>query len=796
VIPIKKITKHILCCLTAAVVIILFSALSSHAAITLSSPKINAPVNTADGVRVSWNPVTGASQYRVFVNSGGSWKMLADTRDAEYLHKSAVSGTRYSYTVRCLSADGKRYLSGFDSVGKSIYYVSAPVITRLSNESGGVKITWDTVTGAKKYRVYLRNGSSWKAIGDTAAASFTHTAAVSGQTNTYTVRCLSADGKSFLSAYNAGKSIFYIKAPQISAVTDRPDGVQLSWKAVSGAARYRVYLLSDGKWKTLADTKSPYFTHTGAMHEEAYTYTVRCLNASGNPVGAYDTNGKTHRYIIPAVMETPVIRELTNEEDCTLLSWEPVNGAQMYRVMIKQNGSWKKLSDTPDTFYRNTDVKSGDSLTYTVCCISPDGKSRLSAYDTEGVSLTFVSPPKILWSFNTVSGPLIRWNACKGASSYRVMLFKDDTWQILGDTADTMYIHSQAPDKTVCTYSVACLDENGAPISRYYTDVTPVYCNRRNARAIYTQAHFAADIAAILETEPVDASQNAPLTRRTASEVLASALGYKTHREITLSDTGDDSLMTAAYYGYFIPDDNDRIFPDELIDEDEYARLTDEVHRFAQLRGKHILAFGDSIMFGRGNDGSGVAQMTAEKYGMKAISYALNGATFGVCNDRHHIVDEIHRAHNEGQTADVILLDGGSNDTLLISRREPTDVFDPAAPQKSTFASGFEYAMLLIRHYWGDIPVIYFRAHNMNIFSDTLERQIGEYALQLAQSWDAFTVDIYSLSGLNTEDADRRNRYTYFNENLGAPDGIHPNALGYAAFYLPLVSEKLAEILS
>ena len=86
-------------------------------------PALKSVKNTADGVRFVYNMVNGASKYRVFrKTAGGSWTKLADvvnTRDY-CLDKTAKKGVTYCYTVRCLSADAKRYESYFDTKGLKI----------------------------------------------------------------------------------------------------------------------------------------------------------------------------------------------------------------------------------------------------------------------------------------------------------------------------------------------------------------------------------------------------------------------------------------------------------------------------------------------------------------------------------------------------------------------------------------------------------------------------------------------------------------------------------------------------
>ncbi len=106
--------------------------------IALSSPSPNLPTpsnNTGDypaptlagatdttyGVLISWKTVKGVTNYAVFRKSGnGSWARIGTTTSDCFLDTTTDSGTRYTYTVRCLSGDGKSYISSYDPAGVSI----------------------------------------------------------------------------------------------------------------------------------------------------------------------------------------------------------------------------------------------------------------------------------------------------------------------------------------------------------------------------------------------------------------------------------------------------------------------------------------------------------------------------------------------------------------------------------------------------------------------------------------------------------------------------------------------------
>lgn len=101
----------------------------------LTEMPVAAAENQATGVRLTWNPVPGAEVYRVYRKiPSGSWQRLGDTALTTYLDKSPEENTTYYYTVRCISADGKRFKSYFDSPGAKI--TTLETILRIEDHPG------------------------------------------------------------------------------------------------------------------------------------------------------------------------------------------------------------------------------------------------------------------------------------------------------------------------------------------------------------------------------------------------------------------------------------------------------------------------------------------------------------------------------------------------------------------------------------------------------------------------------------------------------------------------------------
>jgi len=316
-----------------------------------------------------------------------------------------------------------------------------------------------------------------------------------------------------------------------------------------------------------------------------------------------------------------------------------------------------------------------------------------------------------------------------------------------------------------------------------------VSCSRSDRAGIFREAvrHR------ILGTD-TDSDPEAPVTRRFAAMTLVRALNYPQRSVGYISDINsfETFMQTAAYYGYFVPDLDYCVYPDAELTDDEWELFRTEITRYSKLKGKRALSFGDSIMYGTGNKGEGISDMIAEKYGMICSDYAIPGATMGVCKGRDHIPDQINRAYIKKEQADIILINGGTNDMAHTALGEIRDSRNIEKSTDTDFTGGFEKSMWLLGKYWKDVPVVYIRAHDMKLGKQKNEITYGERALALADKWGALSVDLFTDTALKTEDPFMCNRYTFRDDSPNAVyDSIHPTALGYAKYYLPLIGDAV-----
>ena len=176
---------------------------------TPAAPTVSKLDITTGGIKLSWNKIAGVYGYRLYYKpASGGWKRFKDTTATSFTDSGVSPNRTETYTIRCIDKNGNT-VSGFYSRGWSKKYTpAAPTITRLSNTSKGVSVTWNKIAGVYGYRLYRKyDGGSWTKVKDTTSTSFTDSGAKKGKKVTYTVRCIDRKGKTVSGFNSKGWSI-------------------------------------------------------------------------------------------------------------------------------------------------------------------------------------------------------------------------------------------------------------------------------------------------------------------------------------------------------------------------------------------------------------------------------------------------------------------------------------------------------------------------------------------------------------------------------------------------------------
>ena len=78
----------------------------------------------------------------------------------------------------------------------------------------------------------------------------------------------------------------------LTKLESKENGIQITWDAINGAERYRVYVKSGKSWKVIGTPTENGFLWTGAEEGKTYTFTVRSVDADNTVCTSnYNTTG-------------------------------------------------------------------------------------------------------------------------------------------------------------------------------------------------------------------------------------------------------------------------------------------------------------------------------------------------------------------------------------------------------------------------------------------------------------------------------------------------------------------------
>ena len=367
----------------------------------------------ANSITVTWQAAEGASTYVIYRKPAGtnSWAIIArNVSGTSYTDTGVTAGESYTYTVRGVAADGRTMSKGYDTKGvtaKVPAAVTVPANVTMKNAAvsgSSIVVTWDAAEGASTYVIYRKPAgtNSWAVIArNVSGTSYTDKSVTAGESYTYTVRGVAADGRTMSKGYDT-KGVT-AKAPAASGVpanvtltAAKADsaGILVTWEAAANAQTYTVYrkLTGTNSWAIVArSVAGTAWKDIHADKEISYTYTVRGVAADGRTMSkSYDAKGVTDQ--VTKAITTPANVTMTAASSSgtgIAVTWEYALDAKTYVIYRKPTGTnnWAIIArNVSGTSYTDKSVTAGESYTYTVRGVAADGRTMSKGYDAKGVT--------------------------------------------------------------------------------------------------------------------------------------------------------------------------------------------------------------------------------------------------------------------------------------------------------------------------------------------------------------------------------------------------------------------------
>ena len=255
----------------------------------------------SNGMKITWNKVTGATGYRVYrINENGELQRLKDIATNTCTDTTVKPGDSVTYTVRAYRKEnGVTYWGSYNKTGSSAVYMEKAELNTVQATVEGIQLSWDAIEGADTYRLYRQEeGQGLKILKDVAGTEYLDTTAQSGKRYTYVLKAYQKTSSGTIwSLYDkTGISLDYLATPQEFTLSSAGGTVQLSWQPVEGVTKYRLYRRSKGgSWSVLKDLTTESYTDTSVSAGETWEYTVRAYRKEGTRTiwSAYDQTGKS-----------------------------------------------------------------------------------------------------------------------------------------------------------------------------------------------------------------------------------------------------------------------------------------------------------------------------------------------------------------------------------------------------------------------------------------------------------------------------------------------------------------------
>ena len=452
----------------------------------LTAPSVTGGNDSQGRPTLKWNAVTGAAKYEVYRarSKDGDYIKYSTQTSTGYTNSAYLtSGSTYYYKVRALDANGTAG-PWSDVVAVTCRLgLTAPSVTGGNDSQGRPTLKWNAVTGAAKYEVYRarsKDGDYIKYSTQTSTGYTNSAYLTSGSTYYYKVRALDANGTAGpWSDVVAVTCRLGLTAPTVTGGNDAQGRPTLTWKAVTGAAKYEVYRARSrsGEYIKYSTVTGTSYTNTSYIENgNTYYYKVRALDANGTAGPWSDVVAVTCRLGLTA----PTVTGGNDAQGRPTLKWNAVSGAAKYEVYRARslNGGYIKYSTVTGTSYTNISyIENGNTYYYKVRALDANGTAGPWS-DVVAVTCRLgLTAPTVTGGNDAQGRPTLTWKAVTGAAKYEVYRARSLNGDYIkySTVTGTSYTNiSYIENGNTYYYKVRALDANGT--AGPWSDVVAVTC--------------------------------------------------------------------------------------------------------------------------------------------------------------------------------------------------------------------------------------------------------------------------------------------------------------------------------
>ncbi len=399
------------------------------------------------GIKVIWEPVSIAEKYAVYRNTGADWVFLGTSENSMYIDTTVLSDVTYSYAVAAVIGDSIGVVNTENA--QAIRYIAPPENVEAVSGKKNLTISWDSVPGAIKYSIYKADAKNdyFYHLADVDGNTFLYvdTNVFAGRTYKYAVRATNTE----LTSYDS-KAITaeYLDTPVITSAKNEYYGVDVNWRAVTGAKGYIIYSKTKTTpWKILetVDSNVTKYTDESAVNGQRMYYAVRAISDYG--MSGFMTYACDY-------LTAPVLT-LANTSTGIKLTWKQNKSAEYYYVYRKVSTAkaWTRIATTSKAYYDDNKAAQGVTYLYTIRAVN---EPYMSGFNKTGWGRRYLKTPVQKSVYNDYGSVVVTWGKITGATGYIVYrkVDGDKNWTRLGTVKTTYYRDENVVNHSNYRYAV------------------------------------------------------------------------------------------------------------------------------------------------------------------------------------------------------------------------------------------------------------------------------------------------------------------------------------------------------
>jgi len=267
--------------------------------------------------------------------------------------------------------------TGYIDYFKITVYYSTPTpnpptgVTATALSYSAISVSWNSSSGATRYKVYRSTYSSgnYSYVTTRSSTSYTDSGLNSNTTYYYKIKACSSSTSSSCSnlstSYGSATTLSNVPNPPtgVTATAQSSSSIYINWNNVSGAYHYRLYRSTSygGSYYEIYNNSSSYYTDTGLSSNTTYYYKVKaCSGNSSSSCSNYSSivNATTNEPTPPSTTISNFAGSTANQ---VVIHWQyrsPYSTYKIYRSTSGPTGSFTYIG-------QRTNVTGSGNANYT-----------------------------------------------------------------------------------------------------------------------------------------------------------------------------------------------------------------------------------------------------------------------------------------------------------------------------------------------------------------------------------------------------------------------------------------------